>query len=118
VAADNSSPPKVTETVKAKINGKPRNKGKARQVLIAKQRRQAEIACFLCLLSFYLLLRKPFILPSISAQLLVCPKRAKLPSYLAFYLLLLLVCLASFSLCLIICIFLSTKGAYYGANYP
>jgi hypothetical protein len=33
-----------------------------------------------------------FILPSISAQLLVCPKRAKLPSYLAFYLLLMLVC--------------------------
>jgi hypothetical protein len=32
----------------------------------------------------------PSILPSISAQLLVCPKRAKLPSYLAFYLLLII----------------------------
>jgi hypothetical protein len=36
-------------------------------------------------LSFYLV-----ILPSISAQLFVCPKSAKLPSYLAFYLLLII----------------------------
>jgi hypothetical protein len=27
-------------------------------------------------------------------------------------------CLFTFYLCLLICIFLSTKGAYYGANYP